>query len=108
MRRLLLVSIFVMTLVRPDEAGAVYNANLSGQIQYYWSYAEDDAIFFVLRNQPTTHPTCSPSFFVIDGTITADRRKMMFARLSLAYALQENVNIGYDNAGNRAEGYIRV
>jgi hypothetical protein len=101
------VSLFILTALAGN-AEAVYNANLAGQLDGFWAYSDGDYILFRLKNQPATHPTCNPSFFVIPDTVPADRRKMMFARLSLAYATQESVNIGYDNVGDCASGYIHV
>jgi hypothetical protein len=108
MKRLIVSTFLLLAMATVEDAGAIYNANISGQLAAFWSYSYSDPIYFVLKNQPSTHPTCNPSFFVVPGTIPADRRKMMFARLSLAYATQENLNIGYDNAGDCADGYIQA
>lgn len=110
MRRIVFFAMAALlaTVALVGRVDAVYNANISGQLAGFWSYTEHDAIYFYLKNQPTTHPTCNPSFFVVDATIPADRRKLIFARLALAYATQENLNIGYDNTSDCAQGYIRV
>jgi hypothetical protein len=87
---------------------AYYNANMSGVVSDFWAYADADHIYFRLQNQPTSHPGCNPSYFVIDGALPLERRKAMWQRLALAYALKEPVNVGYDNAGDCASTYLRV
>lgn len=89
-------------------AYAVYNANLAGVMQAVLHYDDSDLVLFRLVNQPTSHPLCNPSYFAIDPAVTADRRKAMVAHLLLALANKEEVNIGYDNAGNCANGYVRT
>ncbi|MDX1252756.1 MAG: hypothetical protein IDH49_10995 [Gammaproteobacteria bacterium] len=87
---------------------AAYNANMAGELEGFYVYAEGDYIYFRLKNQPSSHPTCSPVYFVIPETVSSDRRKAMLSRLSLAYATKEIVTIGYDNTGDCAHGYLRV
>jgi hypothetical protein len=89
-------------------AGAVYNANMSGVLATVATYADGDFIYITLQNQPTTHPSCNPAFFVIPETVPADRRKAMLARLMVAWTTGEAVNIGYDSTGSCAGGYIQV
>ena len=96
---------FLLSLVATASMAA-YNANIEGELEGFAVYAEDDYIYFRLKNQPASHPTCNPAYFVIPATVPADRRKAMLARLSLAYALKETVNIGYDSTGGCATGYI--
>jgi hypothetical protein len=107
MKRLILIAALSVGLTLQN-ASAIYNNNIAGQLDSFWSYADGDYIYFKLKNQPTTHPLCSPLYFVIPDTVPADRRKLMFARLSLAYAMRESVSIGYDSVGDCAHGYIRV
>lgn len=107
MKRLFFV-LFFLAVVPLGEATAAYNANMRGQLEGFYIYADADYIYFRLKNQPSTHPSCDPTYFVIPDTVPADRRKMMVARLSLAYAMQEIVNIGYDSTGECAGGYIRA
>lgn len=90
------------------QALAVYNANMSGQIDGVITYADTDSIYIRLKNQPTSHQTCSAALFAIDATVSLDRRKMMLSRLLAAYATGEVINIGYDSTGYCADGYIRV
>jgi hypothetical protein len=99
---------FFLYVVMLGTANAVYNANMFGQLDSISVYADGDSIYFHVINQPTTHPGCNPAYFVIDETISSDRRKAMLSRLYLARATQENLYIGYDNLGNCADGYIRV
>jgi len=89
-------------------SGATYNANMTGQLEGVWTYADSDQIYFRLLNQPASHPGCSPIYFVIPASVPLDRRKMLYARLMVAYATKETVNIGYDNQGDCADGYIHV
>lgn len=90
-------------------ANAAYDINANGQVGAIITYPNLAYVYVQLKNQPTSHPACNPAYFVIEETIPSDRRKFMLARLALAYALQENVNIGYDSQGNCSSGgYIPV
>jgi hypothetical protein len=89
-------------------ASASYDANMTGQLEGFYVYADGDYVYFRLKNQPTSHNGCNPAYFVIPSTVPADRRKAMLARLSLAYAMQETVNIGYSANGDCGHGYINV
>lgn len=91
-----------------NPASAAYDSNTSGQIEGFYVYSDSDHIYFRLKNQPTSHSGCNPAFFVISETVPVDRRKSMLARLSLAYALGEFINIGFSGTGDCAGGYIRV
>lgn len=105
MKRFLMLGI---TCLLSTNAFATYNANISGQIAAIATYTDTDSVYVTLANQPTSHPTCSPHYFVLDSSVSLDRRKFMVARLMAAYAAGETVNIGYDNAGNCADGAIRI
>lgn len=87
---------------------AAYDANMRGPLEGFYVYADGDHVYFRLQNQPTSHNGCNPAYFVIPASVPADRRKAMLARLSLAFALQEQVNIGYAANGDCAHGYINV
>lgn len=87
---------------------ADYNANMVGTPSTVATYAEGDYIYFVLTNQPTSHPGCNPSHFVIADTVPLANRQMMLAQLLAAKLAKEAINIGYDNSGDCAHGYIRV
>jgi hypothetical protein len=91
----------------PVSAFAVYNANGQFVIAGVLTYADTDAIYIVVA-APPSHSGCANTHFVIAGAIPADRRKAMLARLLLAKATGEVLNLGYDATGDCAEGYIRV
>jgi hypothetical protein len=103
--------IFLMALTLcafTGQASAKYNANMRGIVKNVLVYTDGDYIYFRLDNQPTSHPTCGHDFFVISETVSHERRQMLLSRLLSAYAMKENVNIGYDSQGDCANGYIRV
>jgi len=89
-------------------ANAHYNANMKGVIENVLVYTDGDYVYIQLKNQPTTHPTCRPNYFVIDASLPHERRQMLLTRLMTAYTTKENVNIGYDAEGDCAHGYIRI
>ena len=89
-------------------ASAVYNANMTGIVTWVATYTEGDFIYFQLSNQPTTHPQCNPTYFVITEDVPQNRRNQLFAQLLTAKETREPINIGYDNAADCAHGYIRV
>jgi hypothetical protein len=72
------------------------------------TYADVDYIYVQLNTQPSTHPSCNPGYFVISGSVPAERRKAMFAQLMVAKVAGDPINLGYDNTGDCADGYIRV
>ncbi len=100
----LVLSVFLFAV----EASAGYNANMTGTIKGIYTYAQSDAIYMKLQNQPTSHPGCNPAYFVIDKSVPESRRQMMFSRFLAAFVAKETVNIGYDKEGGCADGYIRV
>lgn len=91
-----------------SSARAAYNANTSGVVISVVTYTDADYILFRLSNQPASHPSCNSNFFAISSTVSADRRKNMLARLLLAKATGEPIDIGYDNTSDCADGYIHV
>jgi hypothetical protein len=93
-------------LAFPAVAG--YDENMQGVVADVVLYAYDDKIYFRLENQPTTHPECNPAYFAIDTATPADRRKMMLARLLLAKATKEPMNVGFDKTGDCSHTYIRA
>lgn len=108
MKKLVSTAIGVSALVMSSSASADYNANMNGVVVTVITYAEGDQIYFQLNNQPGTHPSCNPTLFGIAADTTADRRKALLARLLVAKAEGTGINIGYDNVGACAHGYIRV
>jgi hypothetical protein len=85
-----------------------YNANLSGTVTSVAVYADGDYVLFRLLNQPTTHASCDPEYFVIAETIPQSRRSQMYAQLIAAKYSGEPLIIGYDSSGDCSHGYIRV
>jgi hypothetical protein len=98
----------VCLMVAPSKSYAVYNANMQGLVDSVSLYTDGDYIYVRLVNQPTSHPTCNPSLFVISQDIPENRRNQMFARLMAAKVAGEQINIGFDNAADCAHGYIRL
>jgi hypothetical protein len=86
---------------------AYYNANIQGVITSVRVY-DDGMVLVTLDNQPTSHPVCNPSYFATDATLDPDIRAMLLSRALVAKSSGETVQIGYDNAGNCANGYIRI
>jgi hypothetical protein len=89
-------------------AAADYDSNLSGVVTQVLTYTDSDQIYFVLNNQPSTHPSCNPGLFSIDAATPVENRRALLSRLLLAKASGESINIGYDSKGNCSHGYIRV
>jgi hypothetical protein len=103
-----LVGLMLVPLFAGPPAHAVYNANMSGVVTDVLTYADGNVVLIRLNNQPASHPACNAMLIAIDHTVTADRRKLMMARLMLALANKESINIGYDATGECADTYIRV
>lgn len=99
---------FVFMSVISVNSFAAYNANMTGEITDVLVYTDGDYIHIRLKNQPSTHPSCNPAFFIIPETVPADRRQALLSRALTAYASKENINIGYDALGDCANGYIQV
>lgn len=97
-----------LTIAFAAPSHAVYNANMSGAVTWVSTYMDDDYIFFQLSNQPTSHPGCNPTYFVISESVPENRRNQAFAQLLAARQTGEPINIGYDATSDCARGYIRV
>lgn len=80
-------------------ANAFYNSNLSGVVAHVAAYADGDYIYFTLVNQPTSHPGCSPTFFVITADVPVQRRMLLYVGLMTAFKSGNAINIGYDGIG---------
>lgn len=104
------ITTFIITLftILSFNAGAAYNANMIGVLKSVMVYTEGSYIYLILDNQPKSHPTCKPNYFVISDSVPQERRQMLLSRLLSAYAMKEKVNIGYDSQGDCVNGYIRV
>lgn len=98
----------LVLLLLSDGAGANYNANLYGVVTDVLTYSDTGRILIKLDNQPSSHPVCSPIYFAIDETLPQERINRMLARALVALTSGAPANIGYDNAGNCAHGYIRA
>ena len=81
---------------------------MRGLLTGVFVYTDGDYIYFTLSNQPKNHPKCKSNYFVIPSSVPQNRREMLLSRLLTAYAMKENVNIGYDNSVECADGYIKV
>lgn len=101
-------SFFLSVIFLSATTQAVYNANMRGVLKGVFVYTHGDYIYFHLENQPASHEGCDASYFVIPSEVPSERRQMLLSRLMTAYATKENLNIGYDNKGACAHGYIRV
>jgi hypothetical protein len=80
---------------------------MSGVVSNVMTYPSGQ-LYSRLANQPTSHPSRNPSYFVVDPTTDPNALARMASRLLLAYALQESVNIGYDSQGGCLDGYIHA
>jgi len=98
----------VLSLVLSVPTGAVYNANMSGKINKIAVYTAADYIYIQLENQPTSHPSCNPAWFVVEASTSIARIDRLYSRAMAAKATGETLNIGYDSQGDCAHGYIRV
>jgi hypothetical protein len=98
---------FLTLLLAPLGSQAYYNANLVGVVTQVLTYPESGHILFVLNNQPS-HPACNSSYFAFGDAGSEAAVNRVYARLLVAHATGEPVNIGFDNEGNCASGYIRA
>jgi hypothetical protein len=84
-------------LALPLTSNAVYNANMAGVVTVVAAYADADYLYSTLiNNQPTSHPVCNPTYFVIPQDIPENRRNQMYAQLLISKTTGEPVNIGFD------------
>lgn len=103
--------IAAVALMLPGLGGATYNANMQGKVVTVAFYSEGDYVYFALANQPTAHPSCNPSWFVLDPSVQGipeARMARLAARLLAAYSSGEVVNVGYDDQGDCLHGFLRV
>lgn len=103
-----IASLFMCITLVPSIAVAEYNSNVSGELQHLMIYADGDYIYFRLKEQPITHPTCKTDYFVISEDVPESRRNRMYSRLLAAYAAKESVNIGFDGKNECVHGYLKV
>jgi hypothetical protein len=100
--------ILAITLCISTLAYGSYNNNYVGVIHGVYTYTDGDYIYIQLENQPQSHPGCKPNFFVIADDVPYERRQVLLSRLLLNYATGKPINLGYDDKGDCAHGYIRV
>lgn len=81
-------------LCQPVIAQVQYNANISMKINNVITYSYGNNILFIGDQNP--FPACGP-YFVIHESISSERRQQMLARIMLAYAMKEEITIGYDS-----------
>jgi len=85
---------------------ATYDANVIGVVTELLTYpGANQPILFHISAQPTSHPACQPYFFALPADVDV---KAIYARLLLARATGESVNIGYDSQGSCVSGWIRA
>ncbi|NAW88457.1 hypothetical protein [Photobacterium halotolerans] len=102
--RLLIVALSLLSF----SSHAEYNANMTGVVTQVLTYTDGNQIYFLLKNQPTSHPSCKPDLFAIDASTSGETRHQVLSRLLTAYATGKPVNIGYDKEGDCAHTWIRV
>jgi hypothetical protein len=91
-------------------AHATYNTNLAGVVTAVLTYPAG-WVLFTLNNQPTSNGSCNATYFELDVPTAADENAFnrVYARLAMAYASGEQVNVGFDNSANcGTSGYIQV
>lgn len=105
------ILIATAALMLPGVGGAAYNANMQGKVVTVAFYSDGDYVYFALANQPTAHPSCNPSWFVLDPSVQGipeARMARLTARLIAAHSSGEVVNVGYDDQGDCLHGFLRV
>jgi hypothetical protein len=104
--KLLVTLLATGLMVSPAWGG--YNANLVGVVTEVSTYTDSNLILFRLSTQPASHPGCNKDYFALESAIPESRLGRLYARLLSAKATGETINIGYDNVGDCAHGYIRA
>lgn len=101
---LTIVSLLLSTLV-----SANYDNNFRGKVLDVLTYPYSKNILIRVEGQPSSHPVCSKfDYMAIDSNIDNEARQLVFARLLMAYASGESVNIGYDANDECVGGRIKV
>lgn len=100
--------VFFLICLLPTSAWSGYDANMRGVVKEVLLYTGGGYIYFTLENQPSSHTSCNPGFFVIPDSVPNEIRQMLLSRLLTAYAMKESLNIGYDATGDCTHGYITV
>lgn len=100
----------IALLASMPAAHATYNTNLVGTVNAVLTYTSG-TLLFSLSNQPTSNGSCNSTYFEVDLANVASEAALdrLYARIAQAYAVGEQVNIGFDNSANcGASGYIQV
>ncbi|MDT3334959.1 hypothetical protein Q4Q49_06565 [Shewanella sp. SP1S1-7] len=105
MKKMIFILSFILANVNVVYAG--YNDNMVGEVTAVMTYA-NGLILFRLHNQPSSHASCNSSYFAIATNVTDIAVSRMLSRLLVAHTTKIPVNIGFDNAGDGGDGYIRV
>ena len=108
MKNLGVAALAAVVALISNDARAAYTHGMTGQLESVSTFTDSDAVYVRLKNQPTSHPGCTPGYFVIEANVPLERRKMLLARLLTAYASGETIFVGYDGNGSCADGYIRL
>ncbi len=101
------VLVFIASFLVINVSVAGYNNNIVGEVSEVLVYTNGQ-VTFRLANQPTSHPGCNPAYFAIDNTLSEAAISRLMSRLLSAHATKVPINIGYDDAGDCANTYIRV
>jgi len=104
-KKMLILMLSLMCGVNFAHAG--YNDNLGGEVEDVLTYS-NGLILFRLKNQPVNHPECNAQYFSLATDINSVILNRMLSRLLTAYSTKTPVNIGFDNAGDCGNSYIRV
>lgn len=85
MKPLLNAFLLLTTLFCAFSVSAKYDSNTSGVVTSVLTYTGNDRILIKLDKMPE-HPSCNASFFAVDGSLPAERRQQILARLLTAFA----------------------
>ena len=102
-----IIILFVVIFANINATDASYNDNMVGEVTAVMTYTSG-LILFRLHNQPSTHPSCNKTYFAIATDVKDVAVNRMLSRLLTAHTTKTPVNIGFDNAGDCGNGYIRV
>ena len=105
MKKIIFILSVILTNTNLSYAG--YNDNMVGEVTAVMTYTSG-LILFRLHNQLSSHPSCNRGYFAIATDVSDIATNRMLSRLLIAHTTKVPVNIGFDNAGDCGNGYIRV
>ena len=105
MKKIIFTLSVIFANINTSYAG--YNDNMVGEVSAVMTYT-NGLILFRLKNQPTSHPICNKAYFAIATDVKDVAVNRMLSRLLTAHTTKVPVNIGFDNAADCGNGYIRV